>query len=198
MAEEELERSELEALLETRRELGLRYDRELVDGFADRIERAVEARYAADKNDMAWDRRASEHAGQRQLALGIVSVVVGIPTSAITLAIPEGNTSFGGAVRRLGGHHRRQLRARAPGPPEPPLTRRTPERRGRPEPAPPQDAAQSRASISRLYAVAAATRAEVKPASANAAVSLAGPAWAPRAAPPCETLFGTQSSELAT
>ncbi len=95
MAEEELERSELEALLETRRELGLRYDRELVDGFADRIERAVEARYAADKNDMAWDRRASEHAGQRQLALGIVSVVVGIPTSAITLAIPEGNTSFG-------------------------------------------------------------------------------------------------------
>ncbi len=93
MAEEELERTEIEALLETRRELGLRYDAELVDGFADRIQRAVEARHSQDEGDIAWERRSQESAGQRQLALGIVSVVVGIPTSAITLAVPEGSAS---------------------------------------------------------------------------------------------------------
>ena len=45
--EDDLERTEVEAVLETRRELGLRYDAELVDGFADRIERAVDERVSA-------------------------------------------------------------------------------------------------------------------------------------------------------
>jgi hypothetical protein len=93
MPEDELERTEIEALLETRRELGLRYDSELVDGFADRIERAVVARQTQEQGDIAWERRSQEGAGQRQLALGIVSVVAGIPTSAITLAIPDGAAS---------------------------------------------------------------------------------------------------------
>ena len=57
---------------------------------------------------------------------------------------------------------------------------------------------QARASITRLYGVAAATRAVGKPASVKAPVSRAGPAWAPSAAPPSETLCGTQSSELPT
>ncbi len=41
--DEGLDRNDIEAALETRRELGLRYDAELVDGFADRIERGGRA-----------------------------------------------------------------------------------------------------------------------------------------------------------
>ena len=93
MAEEELERTEVEALLETRRELGRRYDAELVDGFADRIERAVEARQAEERERVAWERRTHESAGQRQLALGIVSGVISIPTTAIALAQTDGGAT---------------------------------------------------------------------------------------------------------
>jgi hypothetical protein len=104
MPDDELERSELEALLETRRELGLRYDTELVDGFADRIERAVQERYAAQANDIGWERHQQEAAGKRQLALGIVSLVAGIPISAITLEAPDaGDTSVVSLVVAWGG-----------------------------------------------------------------------------------------------
>jgi hypothetical protein len=85
----DIERSESEAVLETRRELGLQYDAALVDSFADRIERAVEGRVAADLAERRSGRQADADAGKRQTALGIVSVVAGIPISAITLAIPH-------------------------------------------------------------------------------------------------------------
>ena len=42
--EDDLGHGDIEAALATRRELGARYDAELVDGFAERIERAVERR----------------------------------------------------------------------------------------------------------------------------------------------------------
>ena len=87
---DELERTEIEALLETRRELGPQYDAALVDSFADRIERAVAERTPSP--------RSSEAAGKRQLALGIVSVVAGIPVSAITLAVPDGAASLGALI----------------------------------------------------------------------------------------------------
>lgn len=86
---EELERSEIESVLEARRELGLRYDAELVDGFADRIHAEVDRRVG---DELELHRRglaAQGSAGARQLALGIVSVVAGIPITAITLAVPE-------------------------------------------------------------------------------------------------------------
>ena len=47
---EELERAEVEALLRARQELGAEYDAELVQSFADRIERAVESRLAERKS----------------------------------------------------------------------------------------------------------------------------------------------------
>ena len=94
MAEEELERSEIEAVLETRRELGLRYDSELVEGFAERIERAVDKRVAGEVFDRQRSIRNEESAGKRQLALGIVSVVMGVPITAITLAVPESANEF--------------------------------------------------------------------------------------------------------
>ena len=43
---ERVERQEVEALLETRRELGPTYDEALVDAFADRIEAAVAGTFA--------------------------------------------------------------------------------------------------------------------------------------------------------
>ena len=77
------------------------------------------------------------------------------------------------------------------------VTKRQPERRRRAPERPPGPRPQARASITRLYGVAAATRALPKPASANAATRRAGPAWAPRAAPPSDTLCGTHRDELA-
>ena len=44
--EDDLGHSDIEAALATRRELGARYDAELVEGFAERIERAVDRRVA--------------------------------------------------------------------------------------------------------------------------------------------------------
>lgn len=98
MAGDDIERSEVEALLETRRELGPSYDAALVDSFADRIDRAVERRIDEDSSQRRLAVRSSETAGKRQLALGIVSVGVGIPISAITLAVPEGAASLGALV----------------------------------------------------------------------------------------------------
>jgi hypothetical protein len=98
VGEEEIERAELEALLETRRELGPSYDAALVDSFAERIERAVEKRLAEEVSTRHFADRAGESAGKRQTALGIVSVVMGIPTTAIALAVPEGATSLASLV----------------------------------------------------------------------------------------------------
>lgn len=102
MAEEhELERTEIEALLETRRELGATYDRALVDSFADRIESAVAARAAHDLEGRGRSDRARAAAGPRQLALGIVTAVAGIPVTAIGLAVPESDMT--GLVAMLVG-----------------------------------------------------------------------------------------------
>ena len=77
--EDDLERTEVEAVLETRRELGLRYDAELVDGFADRIERAVDERVSAELTRRTRADAAVAGAGPRQLALAIISLVAAIP-----------------------------------------------------------------------------------------------------------------------
>ena len=88
-AEDELGHSDIEAALATRRELGARYDAELVDGFAERIERAVERRAA---EQAALQRRgsgATEGARIRQFVLGIVSVGVGVPITVVPTVAPE-------------------------------------------------------------------------------------------------------------
>ncbi len=79
MPDDELERSEIEAVLETRRELGVSYDAALVDSFADRIERAVQQRSEETTGARDLHRLQRESAGKRQLALGLVSVIAGIP-----------------------------------------------------------------------------------------------------------------------
>lgn len=101
---EELERSEIEAVLETRRELGLRYDSELVDGFADRIEAEVNRRVGDQVQLQQRGHAMHASGGPRQLALGIVSLVAGIPITAISLAVPaDGATSLVSLLLAWGG-----------------------------------------------------------------------------------------------
>ena len=79
--EEDLGHRDIEAALEARRELGARYDAELVEGFAERIERAVDRRVAEQVALAQRRTSAVGDAGGRQLALGIVSLVAFIPIS---------------------------------------------------------------------------------------------------------------------
>jgi hypothetical protein len=101
--EQEVERTEVEAVLETRRELGSAYDQALVDSFADRIEAAVAARTAHDLDRRGRADRDRAAAGPRQLALGIVSCVAGIPVTAISLAVEGGVTGLAAMVVGWGG-----------------------------------------------------------------------------------------------
>ena len=79
--EEELGHGDIEAALATRRQLCARYDAELVDGFAERIERAVDRRVADQVALMQRRTAAVAGAGARQVAIGIVSLVAFIPIS---------------------------------------------------------------------------------------------------------------------
>jgi hypothetical protein len=79
----DLGRDDVEALLETRRELGPSYDAALVDSFADRIERAVAERVDAQLAQRSASQAAVAGAGGRQLALGILSVVAAIPITIV-------------------------------------------------------------------------------------------------------------------
>ena len=84
-----LERQEVEAFLETRRELGPTYDAELVDALAERIEKVVDTRVAAVSGSAVDRARLSAEAGKRQFVLAIVSLGAGIPVTAIAGALAD-------------------------------------------------------------------------------------------------------------
>jgi hypothetical protein len=86
--DERLERHDVEAFLETRRELGPSYEREIVDAFADRIQRAVDARVQSEAVHVREARDDERGDRQRQLALGIVSLGVSVPIT-IPLALTD-------------------------------------------------------------------------------------------------------------
>ncbi len=77
--QDDLGHGDIEAALAARRELGARYDAELVDGFAERIEHAVERRVSDQVALLQRRTSAVAGAGARQLALAIVSLVAFIP-----------------------------------------------------------------------------------------------------------------------
>ena len=89
MPDDELERRDYEALLATRGELGPDYERALVDSFADRMEKEIQRRVAATSGGVSKRYDRQEAAAKRQLALGIVSLGVGIPISAISAGIAD-------------------------------------------------------------------------------------------------------------
>ena len=86
MSDDDLGHADIEAALEARRELGARYDAELVAGFADRIERTVTDRVSAELRQRGRAHQVAASAGPRQLALAIISLVACIPIS-IVLAV---------------------------------------------------------------------------------------------------------------
>ncbi|RYP83608.1 hypothetical protein EKO23_18510 [Nocardioides guangzhouensis] len=86
MGDEQVERRDIEALLAARQELGPAYDADLVQSFADRVERAVDQRVGA-----TADRRHHREMMERrqmifQFVLGAASVTAAIPIS-ITLGV---------------------------------------------------------------------------------------------------------------
>ena len=88
--DEDLGHRDIEAALEARRELGARYDAELVDGFAERIERAVEQRVAEQRALEQRVTSGNEGARIRQFVLGIISVGAGIPITIATTVATDG------------------------------------------------------------------------------------------------------------
>lgn len=85
----DLERVDLEATLEARRELGPEYEPALVEAFADRVEQVIEARVDASLA-AAEQRRTDEKARSgRQFAMGISSLALGIPLTAIAGGIAD-------------------------------------------------------------------------------------------------------------
>lgn len=84
MSNPELPKDELAALLEARRELGKDYEPALVESFMERLNQAIDARVRADLAERDPKPGTVQTAFQRaQLQLGIVSVTVGIPITAI-------------------------------------------------------------------------------------------------------------------
>jgi hypothetical protein len=80
--DDDLERSEIEALGAARVELGKEYERDLLDSFADKVEAAVERRVERAVQASMSTRVVRDRDGQ-QLALAIISLVAAIPISIV-------------------------------------------------------------------------------------------------------------------
>jgi hypothetical protein len=97
-------RSEAEAALAARRELGPEYDEHIAAGLAERVEQLAAYRSAELQHSSAAERADIEFArtGQRQsFVLGIISLGVGIPITAIS-AIQVDPSLLGVAVSWAG------------------------------------------------------------------------------------------------
>ncbi|MGH3331260.1 MAG: hypothetical protein ACRDPJ_08105 [Nocardioidaceae bacterium] len=86
----DVERQDLEVLLETRRELGPEYEAALVDSFVDRIETAIETRVDARMAEVRQTDKTERQAQKQQMVLGIVSLGTGIPITAIAAVLGDG------------------------------------------------------------------------------------------------------------
>ena len=78
MPDTEITRDEIESTLEARRELGAEMEPAVVDAFADRVERVIDARVA---NEVA--RRGVLRDDGTGFVLAVVSLGTGIPITAI-------------------------------------------------------------------------------------------------------------------
>jgi NCAIR mutase (PurE)-related protein len=97
----DLDRQEMVAALEVRRELGPSYEQEVVDSFVERIEQTLAARVDARLADERSRRKQDDDRDSKQMALGITSMALGIPISAIaagTADLPGLVVSWAGIV----------------------------------------------------------------------------------------------------
>lgn len=74
--------ADLQAALDARRELGPEYERDLIAGFVERLDETIDARVRSQVAERRRDRPGRMSGGQ--LALGIVTVSLGLPLSGIT------------------------------------------------------------------------------------------------------------------
>jgi hypothetical protein len=81
MPDDDLERSEIEALAATRAELGPEYDAALLSSFADRVERAIDVRVRQALHQQQLGGHLDLARDNHQLTLGLLSVVAAIPIS---------------------------------------------------------------------------------------------------------------------
>ena len=88
--ERELQRRDLEAVLEARRELGLDYEPALVESFVDKVEAAIESRVDARMAQAQRDDTAERQHQKQQLTLGIVSLATGVPITAVAGGVGDG------------------------------------------------------------------------------------------------------------
>ncbi|HEU4336372.1 MAG TPA: hypothetical protein VFR45_03595 [Nocardioides sp.] len=87
--QDDLGHGDIEAALAARRELGARYDAELVEGFAERIEREVERR-VAERGELQRRTAAGTEGGRiRQFVLGVISVGVGVPITIVPMVATD-------------------------------------------------------------------------------------------------------------
>ncbi len=77
--EEEVTRSDIEAVAATRAELGAAYEPDLLEAFADRVEHTIDERVERRLRARDREQALASRGGKQQLALGIVSVVACIP-----------------------------------------------------------------------------------------------------------------------
>ncbi|MGJ3507819.1 hypothetical protein [Enemella sp. A6] len=82
-SEADFDREDIQALIETRRELGAEMEPALIDSFVTRIEEAAEQRARAQYEIELRRSSAINKARHAQLALAIVSLALAIPLTAI-------------------------------------------------------------------------------------------------------------------
>jgi hypothetical protein len=83
MPDDDLERSEIEALAAARAELGPEYDAALLSSFADRVERAIDLRVGQVLQEQARGGHLELARDNHQLTLGLLSAVAAIPISIV-------------------------------------------------------------------------------------------------------------------
>lgn len=81
----EISREDIEATLEVRRERGAQLEPALVDSMANKIEATVRRRFEAEVAERKRSEQASRAGMGGRIAVGVVSLVMGVPITAIAL-----------------------------------------------------------------------------------------------------------------
>jgi hypothetical protein len=89
MAQTELPREELSAAIEARRELGQELEPHVIDGFLERVGKAIDERV-----DQRLKKRGSDGDSEGTIGLAVVSLLFGIPLTGIG----AGTTGLAGLV----------------------------------------------------------------------------------------------------
>ena len=85
--DERIQHDDIEAFLEVRREQGRAMEPALIDSMAARIEETVRRRYEAEVQNRVRQNLVAQRGQGARLALAIVSIIMGIPLTAISASM---------------------------------------------------------------------------------------------------------------